>query len=161
MTGNDETKGDGTTRMLNPEEKARWGKKLNKDVTAKPLLFARADEANAPLQISVTNGQVPEGKTLVLQFLKRPDIHPDRAVQIVQHALVDVFGRHAGAEAECDYRNIAELKKRMGNEMVAEDHDSLTVIFMPGTVAYTRRPSWVRDRMADACRRWYEASRSW
>lgn len=160
MAGNDDSQG-GNTRMLNAQEQAQWGKKLNKDVAAKPLLFAKAEEANAPLQISVTNGQVPEGKTLVIQFLKRPDIHPDRAVAIVQHALVDVFGRHAGAEAECDYRNVAELRKRMGNEMVSEDHDSLTVIFMPGTVAYTRRPSWVRDRMADACRRWYETSKSW
>jgi hypothetical protein len=151
----------GGTKILNPQEQAQWGKKLNKGVDAKPLSFEKAQEANAPFQISVTNGQVPEGKTLIIQLLKRPDIHPDRAVQIVQHALVDVFGRHAGAEAECDYRNVAELRKRFGNEMVSEDHDSLTVIFSPGTVAYTRRPHWVRDQMAAACRRWYDASRDW
>lgn len=147
--------------MLDAKEQAQWSKKLNNGVGAKALEFARAEDANAPFQISVTNSQVPEGKTLVIQFLKRPDLNPDQAVAIVQHALIDVFGRHAGAEAECDYRNVGEIKKRMGNEMIAEDHDSLTVIFGPGTVAYTRRPAWVRDEMARACRAWYETSKSW
>lgn len=149
-------------RALSTDEQRHWSKKLNKDVVAAPLIFKRAQDANAPFQISVTNGQGPgSGKTLIIQLAKRPDIAPARAVEIVQHALIDVFGPTAGREAECDYRDVAELKKRMGKEMVAENQDSLTVIFDPGRIAATRRPASVRTAMAEACRRWFEASESW
>ncbi len=56
---------------------------------------------------------------------------------------------------------MSELKKRLGDQMIKETHDSMTVVFAPGGVAYTRRPAWVRDRMAAALNRWYEQSTSW
>ena len=159
MTSNERSKGG--TRILGPQEQRQWSQKLNHEVGAKPLVFAKAEDANAPFQISVTNGQSPEGKTLIIQLVKRPDGPPDRAVVVAQHALVDVFGRDAGSQAECDYRDVKELRARMGNEMVNEEHDSLTIIFKPGAITYTRRPEWVRDRLAAELRKWFEASSSW
>lgn len=149
-------------RQLTPSEQAQWSSKLNNDVSAAPLQFARAQDANAPFQISVTNGQAPGGgKTLIIQLQKRPDITKERAIAVAQHALVDVFGKDAGREADCDYRDVAELRKRMGREMVAEEFDNLTVIFNPGVIAAMYRPETVRTRMADSCRRWFELSESW
>lgn len=151
------------SRILSPDESRAWQKKLgDKDVGARPLVFERAQEANAPFQVSVTNGQVPGGKSLVIQLIKRPDIDPARAVLIAQHALVDVFGPHAGAQAELDYIDAAELKKRSGvdDKFVAET-DSLSVVFGPGPITATRRPAWVRDQLATALRRWHEASADW
>ena len=150
-----------TTKELTPEESREWRRKIEgKNVKAEPLVFARADQGAGPFVLEVTNGQGPEGRTLIIHVFKRGDVHPERAKEIVQHALVDVFGEQAGREAECDYRNISELKKRLGNEMVNESHDSLTVIF-GGAVAMTRNRDWVRDNMALALARWYERSLSW
>jgi hypothetical protein len=153
---------DTGTKILTPEESKKWqGRLKDKNLSAKPLSFERAQDANAPFQVSVTNGQDPGGKTLIIQLEKRPDIDPDRALVIAQHALVDVFGPGAGQEAECDYRNVNELKKQLGKEMVPENTDNLTIMFGPGVIAFTRRPNWVRDNMAAALRRWYDASGSW
>lgn len=149
-------------RRLTSEEQTHWSSKLNNDVSASPLEFARAREANAPFQISVTNGQAPGGgKTLIIQLQKRPDIRKERAVAVAQHALVDVFGATAGREASCDYRDVVEMRKRMGEEMVAEEFDNLTIIFDPGVIVATHRTETVRTRMADACRRWFEVSKDW
>jgi hypothetical protein len=155
-----------TTRTLNPKERAQWAGKLNGEVRPSALVFADAGEdGSGPYMIRVTNGQWeqdPRQKTLVIQVFKRVDIHPDKAVTVLQHALVDVFGPHAGAEAECDYRNVAELKKVMGaNNVISEPHDTMTVIFRPGAVTRTRRPAYVRDRLAHEIRKWHERSLSW
>lgn len=152
-----------TTKILTPEESRSWQRKIKDKVDAEPLVFARADEATAPFVLEVTNGQAPGGgKNLIIHLIKRADIHPDKAVEIVQHALVDVFGAKVGEQAECDYRNVTELKKRYGeDQMISEAHDSLTVIFPPGPVVYTRSTKWVRDQMAMALRRWYDKSLSW
>jgi hypothetical protein len=160
MTASDDLKSDGT-RVLNSQERASWGQRLNKSVKTTPLIFAKAEDANAAFQVSVTNGQVPEGKTLIIQLEKRPDIDPRRAEEVAQHALIDVFGRTAAAQAECDYRNVKEVRSRMGNEMVGEDLDHLTIIFSPGPIAYTRKPAWVRDQMALALKTWFDRSGSW
>ena len=150
------------TRALSPKEQSEWSQKLNNEVGAKPLVFERAEDANAPFQISVTNGQAPGGKTLVIQLIKRPDISAGRAVEVAQHALIDVFGRHAGAGADLEYMDAAELKKRNGtDEAFVVKHDSLTIIFQPGPVASTRRAGWVRSQMAAALNKWHEASMRW
>ena len=149
-------------RILSPEESRVWREKLPKNAKASPLVFARADEANAPFVLSVTNGQAPGGgKTLIIQIVKRADIGHDRAIAIVQHALVDVFGADTGKEAECDYRDVQALREKLGKEVVAEAHDSMTIIFDSSPVAYTRPRDWVRDQMAAALRRWYEKSSDW
>lgn len=148
-----------STRILSQDESRQWQSKIKDSVGAKPLPFSKADDANAPFQISVTNGQAPEGKTLIIQLVKRPDISAERAVEIVQHALVDVFGRHAGEEAECDYFDAEEMKRKFGQ--AALPVDALTVTFRPGPIALTRRPEWVRNQMAASTVRWFQASNSW
>jgi hypothetical protein len=151
-----------TTKMLTPQESRAWQQKIKDHVQAAPLVFSKADDATSPFVLEVTNGQSPEGKTLVIHILKRADVDPDKAVLIVQHALVDVFGPEAGAQAECDYRNVAELKKRFGpGNVIGEVLDSMTVIFKPGPIARTRGRDWVRDSLAVALNRWYQKSGSW
>lgn len=151
------------SRILTPTESRRWQQKLTDDVSAKPLDFAVADDANAPFQVSVTNGQAPGGgKTLVIQLMLRPDVRRERAVEVAQHALSDVFGREAGAEADLDYMDAAELKKRTGVDgKFVTNVDSLSIVFGPGRVSATRRPPWVRDQLAAALRRWWETSAGW
>lgn len=150
-------------KPMNPEEARAWQKKISETVDASPLPFARADDANSPFMLEVTNGQSPEGgKTLIIHIFKRVDMHPQRAKEIAQHALHDVFGAEAAAQAELDYRDVKELKKRYGQDnIINEAHDSLTIIFRPGPIAYTRSRSWVRDQMAMALSRWYTKSLSW
>lgn len=149
-------------RELGPEEAKVWQQRIVDNVDASPLPFECADEATAPFIIEVTNGQSPEGKTLIIHLIKRADLHPDRAIEVARHALVDVFGPDAGTQAECDYRNVAELKKKLGDEqMISEAHDSLTIIFPTSSIVYTRSRAWVRDQMAMALRRWYDKSLSW
>lgn len=155
-----------TTRMLTTAEQKKWAPAMNKSVEASPLIFAKAGEnGNDPYMIEVTNGQWeqdPSKPTLVIHVIKRADIHPDRAVEVLQHALTDVFGRGVGRQAECDYRNVGELKRRLGKgNFIQEAHDSMTVIFPPGPIVYTRKTSWVRDQMAHAVRKWHERSMGW
>jgi len=159
-----------STKILSPDESKKWSDKLKKSTSASPLVFARGDEAFQPFLLEVTKGQSSTGgKTLIIHVIKRADIEPERAEEIVRHALVDVFGKHAGVEAECDYRNVAELKKRFGPEnVVNEPFDSMTIIFDRNphtggvsTIAYTRSIAWVRDKMTVALAKWYEKSRSW
>lgn len=154
------------TRDLTPEERARWAEPMNKAVDASPIKFARAGTGgNDPYLIEVGNGQWdqdPRKPTLVIHIIKRSDIAPARAMEVVQHALADVFGRGAGEKAEKDYRNVAELKKRLGaNHVIDEAHDSMTIIFPPGPIVYTRKPEFVRDKLAHALRTWHERSMSW
>lgn len=150
-----------TTRVLNPEEARVWQRRIKDTVDASPLVFDRAEDGNAPFHLEVTNGQAPGGgKTLIIHVFKRADIAPERAQEIVQSALVDVFG--VGHEAECDYRDVGELRKRFGDKHLAsETHDSLTIIFPPGPIAYSRRAGWVRDKMALALFDWYRKSLTW
>ena len=151
-----------TTKVLNPEEARIWQQRIKDTVDATPLVFERAEDANAPFHLEVTNGQAPGGgKTLIIHVFKRADIARERAQEIVQSALVDVFGQGAGEQADCDYRDVVELRKRFGEKHLAsETHDSLTVIFK-GSIAYSRRTEWVRDNMAAALFDWYRKSMSW
>jgi hypothetical protein len=151
------------TKLLNPEESRRWQSKIKDSVDASPLPFARADDATSPFMLEVTNGQSSGGgKTLIIHIFKRADMHPKRAQEIAQHALHDVFGAAAAAQADLDYRDVKELKKRYGQDnMINEAHDSLTIIFRPGPIAYTRSRSWVRDQMAKALSHWYTKSLNW
>lgn len=150
------------TKVLTPQESRDWQKKIKDHVAAEPLVFSKADDATSPFVLEVTNGQSPEGKTLIIHIFKRTDVDPDKAVLIAQHALVDVFGPEAGAQAECDYRNVSELKKRFGAEHLASEIlDSMTIIFKPGPIAWTRSRDWVRDSLAVALNRWYQKSASW
>jgi hypothetical protein len=150
------------TRILTPQESRDWQKKIKGQVKAEPLVFSKADDATSPFVLEVTNGQSPEGKTLIIHIFKRTDVDPDKAVLIAQHALVDVFGPEAGAQAECDYRNVAELKKRFGpDHLASEILDSMTIIFKPGPIAWTRSRDWVRDSLAVALNRWYQKSSGW
>lgn len=149
-------------KILTPDEAREWRRKIKGKVSAEPLAFSKADEATSPFFLEVTNGQHPDGRTLVIHVFKRADIVPERAIEIVQHALTDVFGRDAALWADCDYRNVTELRKSFGDaHLASEVHDSLTVIFRPGPVALTRTRNWVRDQMAAALRRWYGRSLSW
>ena len=154
------------TRELTPEERAKWTGPMNKSVEASPLKFARAGtSANDPYMIEVTNGQWEQDSrkpTLVIHIIKRSDIRPERAMEVVQHALADVFGRGAGEIAEKDYRNVAELKKRLGsNHVINEAHDSMTIIFPPGPIVYTRKTEFVRDKLAYALKVWHDRSAGW
>lgn len=151
-----------STKILTVKESVEWQNKIKDKVGAEPLVFSKANEATSPFTLEVTNGQGPDGKTLIIHVFKRADIDPRRAIEIVQHALIDVFGPDAGAQADCDYRDVRELKKRFGdNHLASEVHDSMTVIFGPGPIALTRPRAWVRDRMAMALRRWNDKSLSW
>lgn len=152
-----------TTKMLNAEESRRWQKKLaNKTMGASPLQFSTANDLNAPFQISVTNGQAPGGRTLVIQLVKLPGLSVPRATEIVQHALVDVFGAEAGRMAELDYLDAQELKKRASVDgRFVLDADSFSIKFPPGRISATRKCDWVRSNMAAALMRWYQASQSW
>jgi hypothetical protein len=161
MPNRDGEKGD--VRRLSVDESRQWEKKIADSVDASPLVFARADEGIGPFVLEVTNGQGPNGaKTLVIHMIKRMDLDPARAVEIARHALTDVFGPEAGAQADCDYRDVAELKKRYGDKhIVNETHDSMTVVFDSGVIPYTRSIESVRNQMADALRRWHERSLDW
>lgn len=155
-----------TTKMLTKDESRKWSERLVGNVGARPLKFARAgDDGRSPYMIEVTNGQWeadPTKKTLVIHVIKRADINPDRALEVVRSALVDVFGPHVGRTAECDYRNVGELRKRLGTgNMINESHDSMTIIFPPGPITYTQPPESVRARLAHALRVWHERSLSW
>jgi hypothetical protein len=153
----------GEIRILNRDERRVWQQRIKDTVDASPLVFDRAEDGNAPFHLEVTNGQAPGGgKTLVIHVFKRADIDPGRAQEIVQSALVEVFGPTAGAQAECDYRDVKELRAIFGDKHLAsETHDSLTIIFPPGPISYSRRTDWVRDRMAAALFNWYRKSMSW
>lgn len=153
-------------RQLTTAEQKKWAPTMNKSVEASPLIFSKAGEGgNDPYMIEVTNGQWekdPSKPTLVIHVIKRSDIHPSRAVEVLQSALTDVFGRGVGKVAECDYRNVDELRKRLGTgNFIQENHDSMTVIFPPGPIVYTRKTAWVRDQMANAIRVWHERSSNW
>ena len=152
-----------TTKILTQAESRAVAQKFkDKSVNAEPLVFSKADDATSPFVLEVTNGQSPEGKTLVIHIFKRQDVVKDRAIAVVQHALVDVFGADAGAEADCDYRDVVALKKAYGSQMVVnEPMDSLTIIFRTGPVAYTRSRDWVRDRLATALNFRYQQSQKW
>ena len=155
-----------STRTLTPDERRQWGEKINRDVKASPIVPADAGTgANDPYHIRVLNGQWdqdPSKPTLVIQVTKRVDIAPQRAVEVLQHALVDVFGPHPGPGVVKEYRDVAELKKRLReHHIVSEAHDTLTVIFPPGPIVYTRKVAAVRNAMAAALKKWHEASSSW
>lgn len=147
-----------SSKVMDVEEARAWRQKIPRSVSARALVFARAEEANSPFVIEVTRGQGPDGKNLIIHIVKRADIHPDLAIKIVQHALVDVFGADAGKQAECDYRNVIELKKKYGRDVVPEDHDAMTIIFDQGPIAYTHSPTWVRDKLALALGKWSRAN---
>ena len=157
-----------TSRRLTAEETAHWGKKLNNG-SIKPEAMKFADSGtikdNDPYVLRVTNGQWdkdPGKKTLVIQVYKRLDIPPDRAIEVIQSALIDVFGEKAGSQAECDYRNVGEIKKKLKMDKLPDgEHDTATIIFAPGPIVYTQRPERVRDRMALALRTWHERSLNW
>jgi hypothetical protein len=151
-----------TTRILTAQESQVIAKKFEDKVSAAPLVFSRAEDATSPFVIEVTRGQAADGKTLVIHIFKRLDVPKSRAIEVVQHALIDVFGAETGAQADCDYRDVAALKRAYGREMVVDEpFDSLTIIFRPGLVVYTRTPNWVRDQMALALTRWYRSSLGW
>jgi len=151
------------TRILTREEsKAIQSKFKDKHVGAEPLVFSKADDVTSPFVLEVTNGQSPEGKTLIIHIFKRLDVGRERAIAVVQHALVDVFGAEAGTQADCDYRDVAAMKKTYGQGMVVnEPFDSLTIIFRTGPVAYTRSRDWVRDALATALNVRYQQSSKW
>lgn len=149
-------------KKLVGEEAERWQKKIPNHIDARPLVFAKADEIDSPFVLEVTNGQGPLGtKTLVIQITKRADANKQRALLVVRHALADVFGADAGKVADCDYRDVAELRKRLGKEMINEAHDHLTVVFDGGVVPAIRHRDWVRDQLAAALRRWWGESAGW
>ena len=137
-----------------------------KDMSPSALVFSEAGTgANDPYMIRVTKGQWdqdPSKKTLVIQVTKRSDIDPNRAVAVAQHALQDVFGADGAKQAYCEYRNVHELKKRLGKDhIVDEPFDTMTIIFNPGPVVYTRKPSSVHNRMAAAFGKWHVKSETW
>ena len=149
------------TQILTGKDKHEWTERLNEDVGAKPMIFDKAPMANASLIVEASYGQAPGGRTLIIHLAKRPDVSEERATKIAQHALVDVFGEHAGKEAECDYRSVSKLREKFGSEMINESCDNLTVIFKPGLVANTRSPKWVSQQMAAAIARWELESLNW
>jgi len=149
-----------TTKILTADESKKWQNKLDNNISASPLVFARADEANSPFMIEVTNGQDENGKNLIIHVFKRGDLDPEKALLIFKHALQDTFGRQGAIEGECFYINAAEMNKKMGGKTFA--HDSMDVTFHSGTTtACIRSKEWVRDRLAAGLRKWYERSFSW
>lgn len=130
-------------------------------------MFADAGDvaSNDPYVLRVTNGQWdkdPSKKTLVIQVYKRQDIEPARAIEVIQSALHDVFGPRAAEQAECDYRNVSEIKKKLRMDRLPDGElDTATIIFRPGPIVYTQRPERVRDRMARSLREWHERSLNW
>jgi len=146
-------------KVLTPEESRAWQSKIKNRVDADPLVFADAKEAELPMALEVTNGQDPSGgRTLVIHVFKRADISQDHAINVMQHALTDVFGAQAADQADCDYRNLKRLKERFGDQMIRESCDTMTVIFRPGPIALTRDKNWVRNQLIQAIQRRYRQS---
>ena len=125
------------------------------------LVFERGNDAG--YVIEVTNGQWerdPSQKTLIVHAFVKPGIPMARAHEVFQHALVDVFGEHPDNDHHVDYYDPAEFRQRFNTAPVMTSH-TMTVIFAPGPVVYTRRPEFVRNAMIVAMRKWHDASASW
>lgn len=135
-----------------------------KDAVPSPLKFSRAGEKSSePYMVEVTNGQWdrdPKKKTLVIHIHVRPGINQERAKEVFQHALVDVFGAKPDNDFYMDFFDPAEFQIRYGTQPALTQF-TMNVIFSPGPIVDTRRPEFVRDAMAQAMAKWHGASASW
>jgi len=139
-------------------------KQVLKDTVPSPLKFSRAGEkASDPYMVEVTNGQWdkdPRKKTLVVHVHVRPGINRERAKEIFQHTLVDVFGARPDGDFFLDFFDPEEFQTRYGTQPALTQF-TMNVIFFPGPIVDTRRPDVVRDAVAAAMRKWHEKSSAW